>query len=64
MRAAVLTATELGAATIYGPGDLAAVDQEAFLYFDGGDNQNWVVSNLVIPGSCSSRNRCPGRRSP
>ena len=35
-------------ATIQGPGDLAAVNLEGFLYFDGGDNQNWTISNLNI----------------
>lgn len=43
-----LTATTLGSATIQGPGDLAALDLEGFLYFDGGDNQNWTISNLQI----------------
>jgi hypothetical protein len=40
------TANTLGDATIQGPGDLAAVDLEAVLYFDGGDNQNWTISNI------------------
>jgi uncharacterized repeat protein (TIGR01451 family) len=43
-----LTATSLGSATIQGPGDLPALDLEGFLYFDGGDNQNWTISNLRI----------------
>jgi uncharacterized repeat protein (TIGR01451 family) len=43
-----LTATSLGSATIQGPGDLASLDLEGFLYFDGGDNQNWTISNLQI----------------
>jgi uncharacterized repeat protein (TIGR01451 family) len=44
-----LTATALGNATIQGPGDLAAVDLEGFLYFDGaGDNPSWTISNLRI----------------
>jgi uncharacterized repeat protein (TIGR01451 family) len=44
-----LTATALGNATIQGPGDLAALDLEGFLYFDGaGDNPNWTISNLRI----------------
>lgn len=43
-----LTATSLGSATIQGPGDLATVDLEAFLVFDGGDNQSWTISNLRI----------------
>ena len=42
-----LTANNLGDATIQGPGDLAAVNLEAFLVFDGGDNsQGWTISNL------------------
>ena len=40
----------LGTATIQGPGDLAAFDLEGVLYFDGGDNQNWTISNLEING--------------
>jgi uncharacterized repeat protein (TIGR01451 family) len=48
-----LTASSLGSATIQGPGDLAAVNLEAFLVFDpsvapGGTNQNWTISNLRI----------------
>lgn len=44
-----LTATSLGSATIQGPGDLAALDLEGFLYFDGaGDNPSWTISNLRI----------------
>ena len=43
-----LTAASLGNATIQGPGDLAAVNLEGFLNFDGGDNQNWTISNLQI----------------
>jgi uncharacterized repeat protein (TIGR01451 family) len=43
-----LTATSLGSATIQGPGDIPTVDLEGFLYFDGGDNQNWEISNLRI----------------
>jgi uncharacterized repeat protein (TIGR01451 family) len=43
-----VTATSLGSATIQGPGDLAAVDLECFLLFDGGNNQNWIISNLRI----------------
>lgn len=43
-----LTATSLGSATIQGPGDVATIDLEGFLYFDGGDNQNWTISNLYI----------------
>jgi hypothetical protein len=43
-----LTANSLGSAVIQGPGDLAAVDLEGFLLFNGGDNQNWTISNLAI----------------
>lgn len=48
-----LTASSLGSATIQGPGDLAAVNLEAFLVFDpsvapGGTNLNWTISNLRI----------------
>jgi hypothetical protein len=43
-----ITAGSLGAATIEGPGDLPAVNLEAFLVFDGGDNQNLLISNLRI----------------
>jgi uncharacterized repeat protein (TIGR01451 family) len=43
-----LTAASLGAATIQGPGDLAAQNLEAFLVFVGGDNQGWTISNLRI----------------
>jgi len=48
-----LTATSLGSATIQGPGDLAAVNLEAFLVFDqslapGGTDQGWTISNLRI----------------
>src|SRR5262245_2349676 len=43
-----LTAGALGAARISGPGDLATVNLEGFLVFDGGDNQNWTISNLEI----------------
>jgi hypothetical protein len=43
-----LTAASLGAATIQGPGDLAGVNLEGFLVFDGGDNQSWTISNLQI----------------
>jgi hypothetical protein len=41
-----LTADNLGDATIQGPGDLAAVNLEGVLYFDGGDNQGWTISNI------------------
>ena len=43
-----LTAGLLGDATIQGPGDLASFNQESFLRFSGGDNQNWTISNLRI----------------
>jgi uncharacterized repeat protein (TIGR01451 family) len=46
-----LTATSLGSATIQGPGDLAAVNLEAFLVFDPsitGPSQGWTISNLRI----------------
>jgi uncharacterized repeat protein (TIGR01451 family) len=46
--AITLTAASLGAATIQGPGDLAAQNLEGFLVFDGGDNQGWTISNLRI----------------
>jgi Right handed beta helix region/SprB repeat len=36
----------LGTATIQGPGDLAGVNLEGVLVFDGGDNQNWTISNM------------------
>jgi uncharacterized repeat protein (TIGR01451 family) len=44
----ILTAAALGDATIQGPGDLAAVNLESFLVFDGGPNQSWTISNLRI----------------
>lgn len=40
------TAASPGAATIQGPGDLAAVNLESVLRFNGGDNQNWTISNI------------------
>jgi len=43
-----LTANNLGDATIQGPGDLAAINLEGVFVFDGGDNQNWTISNLNI----------------
>jgi len=48
-----LTAASRGSATIQGPGDLPALDLEAFLVFDaslapGGVNQGWTISNLRI----------------
>ncbi|MBK8483595.1 MAG: hypothetical protein IPL31_04415 [Saprospiraceae bacterium] len=36
----------LGNASITGPGDLASVNLEGVLIFDGGDNQNWTISNM------------------
>ncbi|MBK6859733.1 MAG: HYR domain-containing protein [Saprospiraceae bacterium] len=36
----------LGNASINGPGDLAAANLEGVLIFDGGDNQNWTISNM------------------
>ena len=41
-----LTAAGLGSAEIRGPGDLPTVNLEGVLVFDGGDNQNWTISNL------------------
>lgn len=43
-----VTAASLGAATIQGPGDLAAYDLEGVFFFNGGPNQNWVISNLRL----------------
>jgi uncharacterized repeat protein (TIGR01451 family) len=47
-----ITATSLGGATIQGPGDLAAVNLEAFLVFDrstfAGTNRNCTISNLQV----------------
>jgi len=43
-----ITAAALGDATIQGPGDLAGVNLEGVFVFDGGDNQNWTISNLQI----------------
>ncbi|HEY1012818.1 MAG TPA: right-handed parallel beta-helix repeat-containing protein, partial [Herpetosiphonaceae bacterium] len=43
-----LTAASLGAATISGPGDLAAKNLESVLVFDGGPNQGWTISQLRI----------------
>jgi hypothetical protein len=44
-----ITAASLGAATIQGPGDLAAVNLEGvFQFFNLGTNQNWTISNLRI----------------
>jgi VCBS repeat-containing protein len=36
----------LGNASINGPGDLATANLEGVLVFDGGDNQNWTISNM------------------
>ena len=43
-----LTAAALGSATIQGPGDVASANLEGVFTFDGGDNQNWTISNLQI----------------
>ncbi|MEO6131602.1 MAG: SprB repeat-containing protein, partial [Saprospiraceae bacterium] len=40
----------LGSASISGPGDLAAVNLEGGLVFDGGDNQGWTLSNMTYSG--------------
>ncbi len=40
------TAASPGAATIQGPGDLPALNLEGVMIFDGGDNQNWTLSNI------------------
>jgi autotransporter-associated beta strand protein len=42
------TSASLGSTRIQGPGDLAGVDLEGVFYFDGGDNQNWTISNLEL----------------
>ena len=36
----------LGIASITGPGDLPTANLEGVLVFDGGDNQNWTISNI------------------
>ncbi|MBK8485895.1 MAG: hypothetical protein IPL31_16470 [Saprospiraceae bacterium] len=36
----------LGNASITESGDLASVNLEGVLIFDGGDNQNWTISNM------------------
>ena len=36
----------LGNASINGPGDLTTANLEGVLVFDGGDNQNWTISNM------------------
>ncbi|HQZ53184.1 MAG TPA: hypothetical protein PLG23_06945, partial [Thermoflexales bacterium] len=43
-----ITAASLGSATVRGPGDLPSVNLESFLYFDGGVNQDWTISNLRL----------------
>jgi uncharacterized repeat protein (TIGR01451 family) len=48
-----VTANSLGSATIQGPGDLPALDLEAFLVFDaslapGGGSPGWTISNLRV----------------
>jgi hypothetical protein len=40
------TADNLGDATIQGPGDLPGLDLEGVFFFNGGDNQNWTLSNI------------------
>jgi hypothetical protein len=40
------TADNLGDGSIQGPGDLAGVDLEGVFFFNGGDNQNWTISNI------------------
>ena len=40
----------LGTAFINGPGDLAGANLEGALVFDGGDNQNWTISNMTFSG--------------
>ncbi len=36
----------LSSATINGPGDLPTANLEGVLAFEGGDNQNWTISNI------------------
>jgi uncharacterized repeat protein (TIGR01451 family) len=48
LNSVTVTASSLGAATIQGPGDLASVNLEGFLVFDGGPNSGWTISNLRI----------------
>jgi SdrD B-like domain/Right handed beta helix region/Carboxypeptidase regulatory-like domain/FG-GAP-like repeat/Prealbumin-like fold domain len=43
-----ITAASLGSARIQGPGDLPNADLEGTFVFNGGDNQNWTISNLEI----------------
>ena len=38
----------LGSAVIQGPDDLAGVDLEGVLFFNGGDNKNWTIENLTF----------------
>lgn len=38
----------IGTATIKGPGDLPGANLEGVLYFEGGDNQNWTISNMTF----------------
>ena len=40
------TADNLGDGTIQGPGDLPGLDLEGVFFFNGGDNQNWTISNI------------------
>ena len=48
------TATTLGAGTIQGPDDLPGVELEGVFFFNGGDNQNWTISNIRVPRLRSS----------
>jgi parallel beta-helix repeat protein len=48
LNAVTFTSPTQGGATIQGPGDLAGFDLEGVLVFDGGDNQNWTISNINI----------------
>src|SRR5262249_22770378 len=43
-----ITAASLGSARIQGPGDLPQVNLEGVFFFNGGDNQDWQISNLEI----------------
>ena len=55
-----LTATSLGSATIQGPGDLAAINLEAFLVFDvslSGASPGWTISNPSPSWPAGSRCR-------
>src|SRR5262249_14883757 len=43
-----ITAASRGMARIQGPGDLPNFDLEGVFVFNGGNNQNWTLSNLEI----------------